>query len=289
MKAPDFSYHAPQSCEQALDLLSRLDNARLLAGGQSLMPMLNFRLLNYDHFIDLGRISDLQGIDETPTHILIKAMTSQRQVESSDIIHRSCPLMIKALHHVGHQQTRNRGTIGGSLCHLDPGAELPVVAAALEAELIILSPRGTKRIAFADFAQGYLTNALEADELLYAIEIKKSLEHSGSAFLEFNRRPADFAIVSIAVEIIVDEKHKIINCALALGGVQHVPLRLHGLEQKLIEYTSLEDMSKFINSYVQTIEMNGDDLYPPEFRCEVAQTIVRRGLSQAYDEARGGQ
>ena len=133
MKAPPFRYHAPDDLASAVALLAQHENARVLAGGQSLMPMMNLRVAGPDHLIDLGRIADLRGVKETPQGLRIGAMTTQRALEKSELVARICPLLSEAVTHVGHQQTRNRGTLGGSLCHLDPGAELPVAAAALDA------------------------------------------------------------------------------------------------------------------------------------------------------------
>src|SRR5215207_1913506 len=130
MKPPPFSYHDPQTVDEAVALLGRLDNAKLLAGGQSLMPMLNFRFVQPDHIIDLNRVEGLSYIREANGALEIGAMTRQRDIEFSDLVKRRCPLMHAAIQHVGHRQTRNRGTIGGSLCHLDPSAELVSVAAA---------------------------------------------------------------------------------------------------------------------------------------------------------------
>jgi aerobic carbon-monoxide dehydrogenase medium subunit len=285
MKAPAFTYHAPHTTDEALTLLTSLDNARLLAGGQSLMPMLNFRLIAYDHFIDLGRIPDLQGISETQTHILIKAMTTQREIEHSDLIRRHCPLLIAALHHVGHQQTRNRGTIGGSLCHLDPGAELPVAAAALNANLIVISPRGTRHIAFADFSADYLTNTLRDDELLYAIECAKSSARNGVAFVEFNRRPADFAIVSVAASLTINAQQHIQSLALALGGVHHAPIRLSALEHECVGHVLPHDMRALIAAKLNDIDIRGDELYPADYRRDIAITLIERALNQALASA----
>src|SRR5579883_1615791 len=137
MKPPPFSYHDPRTVKEAVDLLARLDNAKLLAGGQSLMPMLNMRFVLPDHVIDLNRVEGLSYIREAGNALEIGSMTRQRELEFSDLIKRRLPLMHEAILHVGHRQTRNRGTIGGSLCHLDPSAELVTVAATMEAAVTV--------------------------------------------------------------------------------------------------------------------------------------------------------
>ena len=231
MKAPPFRYHAPRSVAEAVDLLGRLENARVLGGGQSLIPMLNFRIAAPDHLIDLGRIPELTGIDESDMSISIGAMTTQRSIERSIAVQQGCPLLTQAVRHVGHQQTRNRGTIGGSLCHLDPSAELPVAALALGAELTIAGPAGTKTLPFCDFPTALLTTALGPDEILTRIDIAKTRPRSGSAFIEFSRRPADFAIVSVAVQLTLDDGGRFAHSGIAVGGIDYAPIRLSKIEK----------------------------------------------------------
>src|SRR5580700_1740958 len=191
MKPPDFSYHDPRTTADAVGLLSSLENAKLLAGGQSLMPMLNMRFVLPDHIIDLNRVEGLNYINARGDTLEIGAMTRQRDIEFSDIVKKKCPLMREAITQVGHRQTRNRGTIGGSLCHLDPAAELVAVAAALDATVEVTGSRGTRRIAFADFPRGYMTPALEPDELLTAVELPLWPAGHGHGFVEFARRHGD--------------------------------------------------------------------------------------------------
>jgi carbon-monoxide dehydrogenase medium subunit len=198
LKPAPFEYHAPRKLSEALDILASVENARPLAGGQSLVPMLNFRLVTPDHLVDLNDVPELAGIVERPDTLWVGAMTRQRELERSSVVANFCPMLPLAVAHIGHQQTRNRGTIGGSICHLDPGAELPVVASALEASLIAVSLKGTRTISMDDFAVNYLTNQLDAGELLLALEIPKYRPRSGVAFEEFSRRPADLAVVSVA-------------------------------------------------------------------------------------------
>src|SRR3984885_11030961 len=197
MKAPPFRYHRPSTLAETVRLLATLENARVIAGGQSLMPMMSFRIVAPDHLIDLGGIAEIIGVTESEHLLNIGAMTTQRALERSGVVARGCPLVTAALRHVGHLQTRNRGTIGGSLCHLDPGAELPVAAAALNAVLIAVGRSGERRIPFAEFSVGLLSNALSPDELLARIDLPKAAPRTGTAFVEFNRRPADFAVVSV--------------------------------------------------------------------------------------------
>jgi carbon-monoxide dehydrogenase medium subunit len=285
MKAPDFTYHAPRTIAEAIDALTRHDDARLLAGGQSLMPMLNFRLADIAHLIDISRIPELSGIVEHENHVLIKAMTTQRQLQNSALIKIYAPLLAQAVTHVGHQQTRNRGTIGGSLCHLDPGAELPVAAAALDATMIAQGPHGQRRIAFADFAAGYLTHSLAPDEILIAIEVPKTPKNSGVAFVEFNRRPADFAIVALAIQLTLSAPDIIAHIAIAIGGVADAPQRLTDLEHSLMAQNIASLKTLDATKALANIIINADDLYPAAFRRDIAATLLQRALNQALSDA----
>jgi carbon-monoxide dehydrogenase medium subunit len=286
MKAPPFTYHAPQHIADAVALLASLDNARMLAGGQSLMAMLNLRVAGPDHLVDLGRIPELAGIMENDTTIGVGAMTTQRAVERSELIARCCPLLAEAVAHVGHQQTRNRGTIGGSICHLDPGAELPVVACALDVELIVEGGAGTRTIAFRDFPDGYLTSQLQPDEILTRVNFPKATARSGSAFLEFSRRPADFAIVSVAVSISLDGDGHIARAAIAFGGIQSAPARLSEAETLLIGRVPDPDAWDRAAACAAALECDGDELYPPDYRRDLCGVLLPRALAKALQRAR---
>src|ERR1700761_537146 len=205
MKPPLFSYHDPRSPADVVGLLASLDNAKLLAGGQSLMPMLNMRYVLPDHIIDLNRVDTLSFIREQDGVLEIGAMTRQRDIEFSEVVRQRCPLMHEAIRQVGHRQTRNRGTVGGSLCHLDPSAELVSLAAGLDAKVTVAGKNGTREIDFAAFPVAYMTPAIELDELLTAATFPCWPRDHGYAFVEFSRRHGDFAIVSAAVLIEEDK------------------------------------------------------------------------------------
>lgn len=285
MKAPPFRYHRPSTIAEAVELLATLDNARAIAGGQSLMPMMNFRIVAPDHLIDLGGIADLVGITEGKTALSIGAMTTQRTLERSAIGARDCPLITAAIRHVGHQQTRNRGTIGGSLCHLDPGAELPVAAAALDAVLIATGRSGERRIPFAEFPVGLLSNALSPGELLARIELPKAAPCTGTAFLEFNRRPADFAVVSVAASLTIDAAGRIKKAAIAVGGSFEAPMRLRGFEAASVGQRPEPALFDAATREAEAIECVGDDVYPAEYRRELAGVLVGRALAAALADA----
>ena len=284
MKAPPFRYHRPPTIAAAVELLSTLENARIIAGGQSLMPMMNFRLVAPDHLIDLGGIEELAGITEDQNTLRIGAMTTQRTLERSKLVARDCPLITAALRHVGHQQTRNRGTIGGSLCHLDPGAELPVAAAALDAVMVAIGPTGERKIPFADFSAGLLTNTLSQSELLARIELPKAKPRAGVAFLEFNRRPADFAIVSVAASLTLDAEGRLAKAAIAVGGSFETPVRLRSFEAASAGKTPQPALFETAAHDAEALECIGDDVYPADYRRELAGVLVSRALTAALDD-----
>lgn len=285
MKPVPFDYHAPSSIADAVELLCMLPNARVLAGGQSLVPMLNLRAATPSHLIDLGKISDLCGIQETASGLRIGAMTTQRSIERSTIIRTYCPLLGETVDHIGHQQTRNRGTIGGSLCHLDPGAELPVAATALEMTLAATGPNGSRTIAFDEFPAGYLTNSLEPGEILTHIEVRKAAPHEGFAFLEFNQRPADFAVVSVAVLLALDGE-QVGRVRIVLGGVDYAPIRLLEAEAALAGKRFEEKTVEAAVAIAAARRCEGDEMSPPEFRQHLAGVFVRRALRKAMERTK---
>src|SRR5262249_15615697 len=233
MKPPRFRYHDPETVSEVIGLLGRLDNARVLAGGQSLMPMLNMRLALPDDVIDLHRVKGLSHLEVKGDVLEIGAMTRQRELEFSDAVRERCPLMHEAILQVGHRQTRNRGTLGGSLCQLDPSAELVAVAAALDASVTVAGPKGTREIAFADFPRTYMTPAIRADELVTGAKFPLWGKSHGAAFVEFARRHGDFAIVSAAA-LLEEAGGKITRASVTLGGVAAAPVRMKDVERALV-------------------------------------------------------
>jgi aerobic carbon-monoxide dehydrogenase medium subunit len=217
LKPPRFDYHAPATLAEALELLASLPNARALAGGQSLMPMLNFRLAAPEHLVDLNGIEELAFIREESGEetgaVVIGAMTRQRDIEKSELVARRLPIVAQAMRLVGHPATRNRGTLGGSLAHLDAAAELPALAMTLDAEIRIASASGTRTLPMSKFATGLLSTALAPGELVTAVRFPLWREGHGYAFEEYARRHGDFAIASAAV--LVDDA----RVAITLGGV----------------------------------------------------------------------
>ena len=199
MKPSPFSYHRAESIDHALQLLAELEDAKVLAGGQSLMPMMNFRYVAPEHVVDINRIAALSGISIAGERVTIGAMTRQRDLKLHAELRARCPLLHEALYWVGHIPTRNRGTVGGSLSHLDPAAELPAVFAALDADLLVRNAEGERIISIHDWALGFMTPDLETDELLCEVRFNLPPPRHGSGFHEFARRHGDFAMAGAAV------------------------------------------------------------------------------------------
>jgi carbon-monoxide dehydrogenase medium subunit len=281
MKPPPFSYHDPRTLGDAVALLGRLDNAKLLAGGQSLMPMLNMRFVQPDHVIDLNRVEGLSFIREVDGALEIGAMTRQRDLEFSEVVARHCPLMEEAIRLVGHRQTRNRGTLGGSLCHLDPAAELVSVAAALDATVIAAGPHGQREIAFAEFPVAYMTPAIEPNELLTAVRLPIWPKDHGFAFIEFARRHGDFAIVSAAALLLEDGTGRISRARVIIGGVGMLPMRAAELEQALIGHAPDDKVLREACETCRKLDAIDDVHAPAAYRQHLATVLSRRALEQA--------
>jgi carbon-monoxide dehydrogenase medium subunit len=281
MKPPPFSYHDPRTLGDAVALLGRLDNAKLLAGGQSLMPMLNMRFVQPDHLIDLNRVEGLSFIREVDGALEIGAMTRQRDLEFSELVARRCPLMEEAIRLVGHRQTRNRGTLGGSLCHLDPAAELVSVAAALDATVIAAGPHGQREIAFAEFPVAYMTPAIEPNELLTAVRLPIWPKDHGFAFIEFARRHGDFAIVSAAALLLEDGTGRISRARVIIGGMGMLPIRAAELEQALIGHAPDDKVLREACETCRKLDAIDDVHAPAAYRQHLATVLSRRALEQA--------
>jgi carbon-monoxide dehydrogenase medium subunit len=281
MKPPPFSYHDPRTIGDAVALLGRLDNAKLLAGGQSMMPMLNMRFVQPDHIIDLNRVDGLSYIREANGAIEIGAMTRQRDIEFSDLVRQRCPLMHEAIQHVGHRQTRNRGTIGGSLCHLDPSAELVTVAAAMDATVTAQGPNGTRQIEFAAFPVAFMTPAIELNELVTAVRFPVWPEGHGYGFVEFSRRHGDFAIVSAAALLTEDAAGKITRASVTLGGIAAGPVRATQVEQALIGQSPDDKLLREVCETCRGFEALDDIHAPASYRQHLATVMSRRALEQA--------
>ena len=272
MKPAAFRYHAPKTIDEAV---------ALLAGGQSLMPMLNFRFVQPDHIIDINRVEGLSYIREVNGALEFGAMTRQREIEFSDLVRARLPIMHEALQQVGHRQTRKRGTIGGSLCHLDPAAELVSLATGYDATVTVAGPKGRREIPFAQFPVAYMTPAIEPNEIVTAARFPLWPQPHGYGFVEFARRHGDFAIVSAAALIIEDGAGKITRASVTLGGMGAAPLRASEVEQALIGHRPDDALLREICESCRAFEAVDDVHAPAAYRQQLATVMSRRALEQA--------
>jgi carbon-monoxide dehydrogenase medium subunit len=285
VKPPPFQYHDPSDRDEAFQLLANLENAKVLAGGQSLMPMLNMRLVFPDHVVDLNRVGDLSFLREAEGKIQIGAMTRQRDLERSELIRARCPLMSEALLQIGHRQTRNRGTIGGSLCHLDPAAELPAVAMALEATVHAQSVRGARVIPMAEFPVFYMTPAIEPDEIVTSIEFEPWPAGHGYAFVEYARRHGDFAMVASAVLVELSSDGAIRRASIVIGGAGTGPIRCGEVEAALIGTRGESEVHQRATEVCREIDAMEDVHASKAYRRHLAQVLTARALDKAYARA----
>jgi len=288
MKPPKFAYHAPATVDEAIALLTRYgDDAKLLAGGQSLMPLLNFRLTRPAALIDLNRVEGLAGIREVDGQVRFGAMTRQRAIEFSAVVARRLPLLVEATKLVGHLPIRSRGTIGGSIAHADPAAEYPTVLAALDGEVVLRGPRGERVVKPADFFQTYLTTSLGRDEVLTEVRLPAMDGKAGWAFEEFSRRQGDFAIVGIAA-VVAGDGARCTMARLATAGAGPVPVRLRAAEQ-VLEAQGLGDaaIEAAAARAAETVEPDSDLHASAAYRKNLTRVLTERAVRRAVTRLGG--
>lgn len=288
MKPSPFAYARPESVDETLAILAEHgDEAKVLGGGQSLMPLLNMRLARPSVLVDLGGIDELAGISSNGS-ISIGAMTRQVAVERSAEIKTALPILPAALRHVGHAAIRTRGTFGGSIAHADPAAELPAVFCALEGEAVIAARSGTRTVGAEDFFTTYFTTSVAEDELLKEVRLRRLTPSDRWAFLEVARRHGDFALVGVAVVLTMEGDGPDAICSkarIALSGVADVPVRAKAAEA-VLEGARLSDESVRAEAAAAAgsgFQSEGDVHASAEYRREVAQTLVRRAVAQALE------
>ena len=286
MKPGPFVYHDPTTVDEVVGLLAANEETKLLAGGQSLMPMLNMRFVLPDHLIDLNRVSGLDGVEDTGSALRIGGMTRQTDLVASGDIKSKAPIMHEALQWVGHFQTRNRGTIGGSHCHLDPSAELPVVSLLYDAEITVQGPNGARQIGIGEWPLAYMTPSLAPDELMTSVTLPYWPDANGYAFEEFARRHGDFAIVAVGCLMAI-EGGTIKRAALALGGAQQVPYRLGDAEQALAGQPATTETFKAAAEIAGQQEAISDAYIEAGYRQRLARVLTERALNKAAKRAAG--
>ena len=291
MKPSAFDYHRPSTTGEAVALLAELgDGAKLLAGGQSLVPLISLRLAAFEHLVDIGRIGELRGIERRDGTIRIGAATPQAAIERSPEIVGAAPLLARATPLIGHFQIRNRGTIGGSLAHADPAAEYPAVALALEAEFEVLSTAGTRVVPAAEFFTGLWSTALRDDELLTAVTVPAWAGRCGFAIREFARRHGDFAIAGAAIALEIADDDRVRRCHIGLLGLGATPERARDAEEslrgRLVDDVDADEIGRVAMAGLESIpsDLHGSAAY----RRRVGAAMVASSWRAASEEARGG-
>jgi carbon-monoxide dehydrogenase medium subunit len=285
MKPAPFDYVAPRSIDEAVDALADGgSDAKLLAGGQSLIPLLNFRLAHPSLLVDLNRVEELAYVTSRDQGVAIGAMTRQASIERDAQLRQAQPLLVEAVGWVGHPAIRSRGTIGGSLAHADPAAELPAVAVCLDAQLSIVGPRGRRTVAAEDFFLGYLTTLLEPDEILVETWLPPLQSGTGQAWVEFARRHGDFALAGVAVSLRLD-RDEVSDARIVLTGVGGKPSRAREAETVLVGGTVPERASAAADAARSAIDPDADIHATKEYRTHLAGVLTERAIRLAHERA----
>jgi carbon-monoxide dehydrogenase medium subunit len=290
MKPAAFEYHDPRTAEDAIGVLAEFgDDAKVLAGGQSLIPILSLRLAALPHLVDLGGVGALKGLKREDGSLVVGACTVQSALASSPDVDTTVPLLAKATPLIGHFQIRNRGTLGGSIAHADPAAEYPAVAVALDAEMDLLSPRGQRRIRARDFFEGFWATALSADELLTAVRFPIWTGHCGFSIREFARRHGDFAVAGAAVAVELDAERRVERCAISLFGLGPTPIRATAAEEAAIGRPGDGLREELGRAALAGLTEVPSDLHgSATYRTRVGAAMVARAWDDAIQEAKHG-
>jgi carbon-monoxide dehydrogenase medium subunit len=290
MKPAPFKYIAARSIAQALALKAEHgDDAKFLAGGQSLLPAMNFRLARPAILIDINEIGDLAGIGASTDTVRLGSLTRYRALQRDPGLARAFPLIAEALPHIAHPQIRNRGTIGGNLSHADPASELPAIAVALGARFRVQTSKQERWVAASDFFVGALTTDLGPEEMLVEVELPLSKPRTGSCFMEITRRRGDFAIAGVAAMVTLGNEDKCSEVRLAFCGVAETPVNASSAADFLIGHTlsphALEDVAASVQA---TIDPAGSVQATADYQRHVAGVLAERALQTAYQRAHDG-
>lgn len=290
MKPPTFDYFVPTKTEEAISLLSDYGGAaKILAGGQSLVPLLNFRLAHPQVLVDINRIEELSHISESEGGLSIGALTRQRALETSPLVKAKCPLLGFAVRFIGHVAIRNRGTFGGSLAHADPAAELPLVLVALGGSIRVRGAEGDRTLVPEEFFLSYLTTALQPTEILIEAWVPMLRKHTGWGFRELALEEGAFAIVAAAALMTLDEQGVCTDARVALGSVAPVPVRAIQAENLLRGEKPTERLLAEAARRVADVTKPTSDIHASaDYRVAMAEVFARRALLDAYSRARQG-
>jgi len=286
-----FEYHAPKSLEEALRLLERHgDEAKVLAGGHSLLPLMKLRLAAPRFVVDLGRLRGLSYIREEEGKIVIGAMTTHAEVESSALLQLKCPLLPETAAEIGDVQVRNRGTLGGSLAHADPAADYPAAILALDAEIVVSSSAGARTIPAEEFFVDLLTTQLRPGEILTQVRVPVQSARTGTAYVKLRQPASGFAIVGVAARVAVDRSGKVLDVAVGITGVGTKAYRASGVESALRgKQGSAKLVAEAARHAARGVEPLSDLHASREYRREMAAVMTRRALERAIARAQGKQ
>ncbi len=291
MKPSAFEYFAPNTVKEAVGLLEKYeDEAKILAGGQSLVPIMNFRLGRPEVLVDINGIKDLDYIREEGEALFIGALTRERDLELSPLVKEKCPILAEAVSFIGHVPIRNRGTIGGSLVHADPSSELPTAICCLDGEMKVVGPTGDRTLASEEFFLTYLTTSLEPSEILVEVRIPTLPQNTAWSFVELSRRSGDFAIVGVATLLFIEDGGVCKEARIALGGVAPTPVRAEEAEALLSGQVITDELIKKAGEEAaEATETEPDYHASAEYRKEMASVFVQRGLREALSRVKGGK
>jgi carbon-monoxide dehydrogenase medium subunit len=282
MKLPSFTYHRPDSLEEALALLAEHEDVKILAGGQSLIPLMALRLARPCHLVDIARLPELADIRNDDGALAVGAGVTYARAEGSGQVETAATLLARALPQIGHHAIRNRGTVCGSLAHADPAAELPAVAVASGASVLARSVRGERVVPAAEFFQGYLSTALEPDELVVEVRFPAFPETAGAAVVELSRRHGDFALIGVAATVDVGGGGTIAACSLVFFGADAVPRRVEDAEAALVGAPPLAERFDEAAAIVSAQLDPPNDVHGSRaYRKHVAGVLTRRALTEA--------
>lgn len=283
MKPAVFNYLRPESVEEALRLLSDYgDDAKVLSGGQSLIPVLNMRLSTPEYLIDIGKVEELNYIREEGDHLAIGALVRHKDIESSPLVKELCPLLEEAIRWVGTTQIRNRGTVGGSIAHGDPSAELPCVLAALRGEIVVASMEGEEVLSPEEFFLTYMLTSLQPDQMIKEIRFPIMNKESASSFVEVARTHGDFALAEAAVVLETDETGTVTKAQIAVGGVNPTPTVLEEVEEHIIGKKLTDELLAEVREMTEDNVDPESDLHgTDEYRRELVGVLVQRALKTA--------
>lgn len=290
MKPAAFDYLKPRTLDEALSLLDEYGyDAKVLSGGQSLIPMMNMRLARPPYLIDISGLQEMSYIEIDEEEVRIGGITRHYMVEESEAIQKACPMLAEGIKLIGHSQIRSRGTIGGSIVHADPTAELPVMLTALDGKVTVVSSEGEREMTPEELFLTYMTTTMEPNEILTTVHFPVIAERTGHAIEEFTLRSGDFALILAAASVTLDEEGKIEQATLCVGGVDGVPVKLEDVTDELIGQYPTEDLiAESCAQIVDLVDPEKDIHASAEYRKDLCVALSRRVLKKAADRALQG-